>query len=100
MSQNKIEKMMNQLTVAYSDEGVKRVPELQDIVFEAAKDLEKSQNTKLVASKFCSMLPQYYLSYKDQFPKALITLYYQLKKDAEIYKGTATSAIMFPLWFG
>lgn len=99
MSENKLKTLMDQLSSTYSDEQVSLIPELQNIILEAAQELDKTNNTKLVSTKLCNTISFYYLSNKEQFPDALVKLYYQLKGDAEAYKGVAMSSIMFPLWF-
>lgn len=99
MTENRVTTMMAQLSTAYSDPEVAAISELQDFVLEAASELEKTQNPKLIAARICSEIPMRYLENKDHFPKALLTLFYQLKKEAEAYKGMAISAIMLPVWF-
>lgn len=99
MSEDKLKTLMEQLSSTYSDEEVSRIPELQTIILEAAQELDKTSNVKLVSTKLCNAISFYYLSNKEQFPDAMIELYYKLKSDAETYKGVALSSIMFPLWF-
>ncbi len=99
MTENRVKTMMDQLSTAYTDPQVAALPELQAFVLEAATELEKTEDPKLIAVRVCNEIPLRYLENKEQFPKALLTLYYQLKKEAEIYKGVALSAAMMPLWF-
>lgn len=99
MSEAKLTTMMNQLSSAYSDEEVAKNPQLQKIILEAAQELEKTEDTRLVATKLCQAITLNYLENKEAFPKALLTLYYQIKHDAVVYQGIALSAMMLPLWF-
>ncbi|MDA3973668.1 bacteriocin immunity protein [Enterococcus thailandicus] len=99
MSENRLLIMMNQLSSAYSDEKVTQMPKIKEMIFNAAQELEKTENTKLVAAKLCQVITLSYLENKQEFPEAVIKLYYQLKHDAEIYQGTAMSAMLLPLWF-
>lgn len=99
MSEDKLKTLMDQLSSSYSDEEVSRIPELQTIILEAAQELDETSDIKLVSTKLCNAISFYYLSNKEQFPEAMIKLYYKLKSDAETYKGVAMSSIMFPLWF-
>lgn len=99
MSESKFVIMMNQLSAAYSDEKVAQMPKIKEMIFNAAQELEKTENTKLVATKLCHAITLSYLETKQPFPEAVINLYYQLKHDAEIYQGIAMSTMFLPLWF-
>ncbi|MGX2946559.1 bacteriocin immunity protein [Enterococcus alishanensis] len=99
MSEEKVTAMMNNLSVAYGDEEMKKYPEIQKMLLDSAKELEKSGDSKLIAARLSYDIPKYFLGHKNDCPKALITLYYQIASDANKYKGVALSAMMLPLWF-
>ncbi|MGB2512091.1 hypothetical protein ACPF0S_04135 [Leuconostoc suionicum] len=52
-----------------------------------------------MASKIVKSLVSYYWETKKQLPQAAITLHNQVKKQATVYDGIATSAVMLPVWF-
>lgn len=99
MSEKKFTLMMDQLSSAYSDEEVTKMPKIKEMIFNAAQELERTENTKLVATKLCHAITLNCLENKQQLPEAVLKLYYQLKHDAEIYQGTAVAAMLLPLWF-
>lgn len=95
----KIEHMMNVISIAYADPEIKLRPDLQKILFDAAQELDKTGEYQLIAAKLCKSLSLYTLSHKNDFPKAANLLYNELKKEAVKYEAVALTAFMFPLWF-
>ena len=95
----KVETMLDQMSVAFSDEDVKNQPELREMIFNYAQELTKTQNTGLVATKMVKSLVQYYWITKTQLPEAAIKLHHQIKRDATVYDGIAMSAMLLPVWF-
>lgn len=98
MSKEKVTLMMDQLSIAYADEQVAAISELQELLFNAAQELEKNEDTGLVAANLTGKIAIYSLGHNNQVPKAVSTLYYQIKRDAEKYKGIAITAMMVPVW--
>jgi len=95
----KVSTMMDQLSTAYSDNDVKKNPELQKSILKAATDLEKSEDVDLISSRLCKTLTLNYLANKDNFPKAAVVLFSQLKGKEMKYDGTAIATMMLPLFF-
>lgn len=95
----KVTEVMNQLSTAFSDAEVKKYPELKNMIFESATQLNKNGDVDLVATKLCKKMTLYYLSNKDAFPKAAIILFNQLKNKSMKYDSTAAAAMLMPLWF-
>lgn len=91
--------MMDQLSKAYSDDEVKRKPELAQMILNSAKELEKNHNPELVSSRLCKKITISYLANNKDFPKAIIVLFNQLKGKEMKYDGTALAAMMLPVWF-
>jgi len=94
-----VETILDQMSVAFSDPQVKAQPDLRDMILNYAKELDKTQNYHLVASKMIKSLVLYYWETKNQLPEAAIILHNQIKKYATKYDAIAASAIMLPLWF-
>ncbi|MDN2453560.1 bacteriocin immunity protein [Lactobacillus sp. UCMA15818] len=97
--ENEIEKMLDQLSAAYADEQVKQQAGAGEIILAMAKELEKTGNCDLVASKLSKEIVLYYWQHQKDFPAALITLHNQIKKRAVKYDATAVTAMMMPIWF-
>lgn len=95
----KQEEMLDLISGAYGDDEVKKLPEAQALLLANAQLLEKNGETQLVASRLCHELANFYLGHAQDFPKALVDLFNQLKPEAVKYEGVALSAMMTPLWF-
>ncbi|KRM90142.1 hypothetical protein FC80_GL001479 [Liquorilactobacillus cacaonum DSM 21116] len=95
----KVSKFLDQLSVAYADEQIKKQPDAQQFILESAQELEKTQNCDLVASKLVKKIVMYYWPHKNDFPEALITLHKQVKGYAVKYDAIATTALIMPIWF-
>lgn len=96
---NQVETMLDQMSVAFSDSEVKQEPVLRELILNLAKELNETQDTRLMASKIVKSLVSYYWETKKQLPQAAIILHNQVKKQATVYDGIATSAVMLPVWF-
>ncbi|MFD0897860.1 bacteriocin immunity protein [Loigolactobacillus binensis] len=94
----KITQMMDQISAAYGDPAVKMQPELQALLLQAAKQLDKEGTYQLVATKLCKALALYYWGHQHNFPAAAVKLHQQLKGEAMKYDTTAAAAILLPLW--
>ncbi|WP_265456120.1 bacteriocin immunity protein [Enterococcus sp. HY326] len=99
MSKDKVKTVTDYLSAAYSDEQVKKIPELEKLIFAAAMDVDKGGSIELMSAKLCRDIGRYVLMHQDKSPKALITLYNQLVHDAAKYEGVALSTMMLPIWF-
>lgn len=99
MSNIKTNELMDLLSTAYADEKVAELPELRQLLFKAAQELEKSEDTRLVAVSLCNEITLYALAHQNRLPEAISALYYQIKREAEIYKGIALSTMSLPVWF-
>lgn len=95
----KVKRMMDQISRAYGDEEIKQRPEIQKLLLENAQLLEKTENRGLVATKICKGIALYAVSHQRDFPKALGELHSQLKNEAVKYDATAMTAILLPMWF-
>ncbi|MFD1672557.1 bacteriocin immunity protein [Agrilactobacillus yilanensis] len=91
--------MMDELSKAYSDPEIKARPDLQEMLLTYAKELEKTEDCKLVATQLTKEICLSWFAKKENFPKALITLHSQIKSDAVKYDGVMLSAAMLPVWF-
>lgn len=96
---DKVEKMMRQLSQAYNDPEMDKRPDLKEVIFRAAQELEKDGTADLVASKLCKEIPVDYLINKKDFPEAMFKLYYQLKGKETKYDGIAMASIFSSVWF-
>lgn len=96
--QAKAEQLMAQLSIAYSDSVVKRLPILRDYLLKAAGELNRSGDAALVASKLYQKLALYQSVHKQAMPPAIVLLQQQLKKQALKYDATAIIATLFPFW--
>lgn len=74
--EDQVETMMNRLSNVYNEVDEQKNPGLQEIIFAAAKDLEKFQDVGPVASKLGKAIFHYYLTLPDKkdFPKAAVEL--------------------------
>ncbi|MGX6979717.1 bacteriocin immunity protein [Vagococcus elongatus] len=95
---NKADEMFKNISTAYSDEQIKKIPELQKILLMYGAELEKTGDFKLVAAKLCRAIEQESLYKHFDLPKALMTLYHQLKPEARKYEAVMVSAMMTPFW--
>lgn len=98
-NKEKVELTMDQLSTAYGAEDMKDRPDLKEMVLKEAKALEKNGNVDLTSSRLCKEIALEYIKQKENFPKSLIVLHNQLKKNATRYDGTAIAAMMIPVWF-
>ena len=98
-NEEKVKEMLDQLSQAYADPEVKKYPAVQELIFSAAKELEKNGNCGLTASRFCKKMVLYYWSHQNEFPSALVTLHKQIRPEAVKYDGTALFAMLLPVWF-
>jgi len=94
----KVAVMMDQLSTAYSDTDLKDRPDLKQIILDSAKELQKTENVDLVASKLCKKITMNYFVNRENFPKSIIVLFNQLKGKEMKYDGTALATILLPLW--
>lgn len=88
-NEENVTKIMDQLSHAYSDPEVKKIPELRNAIFKAAKELEKDGNIDLVATRLCHDIKLTWFAHKDNFPKAASKLYTDLSVNSLKYKNTA-----------
>ncbi|MFC6322491.1 bacteriocin immunity protein [Companilactobacillus baiquanensis] len=100
MSKDKdVELMLDQISKAYSDEEIKKLPAAKKMLLKYATQLEKDNYCDLVATKLCKEISLYYFKNKENFPKALVELYGQLKPRAVKYDAEAVASFMLPIWF-
>lgn len=97
--EEKVSQMMDQLSVAYGDPEVQRMPDLKKAIFNSAQELEKTENVDLVASKLCKKITLNYYVNREHFPEAATVLYNQIKTKEMKYDGTAIAAMLLPIWF-
>ena len=95
----KVSMMMDQLSVAYADKDLNARPDLRELILKSAQELEKSEDVDLVASKLCKAITLNYFVKRENFPKAIVTLFNQLKGKEMKYDGTAFAAMLLPVWF-
>ncbi|KRK63682.1 hypothetical protein FC72_GL001226 [Companilactobacillus tucceti DSM 20183] len=98
-SEENVRLMMDQISAAYSDESVKDLPNVKSMLLKYATQLNKDSYCDLIATKLCKEISLYYFQNKETFPKALITLYGQLKPKAVRYDAEAVASFMLPVWF-
>ncbi|APX71771.1 bacteriocin immunity protein [Companilactobacillus allii] len=96
----KVQTMMDQISTAYSDSQVKKSPEAMELLFNSAKELDKTNDYSLVATKLCKKITYYSFEHPKDGLNALIVLYHQIKGYATKYDGIALAAMMLPVWFG
>lgn len=91
--------LMDALSATYKDIDETKNPQLKKWILDCAKELEKSQDVDLVSSKLCKAMTINYLSNKENFPKAAVVLFNQLKSKEMKYDGTAILAMSMSHWF-
>lgn len=99
-NEEKLQIMMDQISVAYSDPEVKNNQEVKEFLFNDAKVLDKNGDFHMIASKLCKQISWYSFENPKNPLKALATLYYQVKPYANGYDGVAMATMMLPVWFG
>lgn len=95
----KVSMMMDQLSKAYGDKDLNDRPDLRAVILKSAQELEKTEDPDLVASKLCKAITMNYFVKRENFPKAIVVLFNQLKGKEMKYDGTALATILLPLWF-
>ncbi|ADG40894.1 MULTISPECIES: bacteriocin immunity protein [Leuconostoc] len=98
-SEQKVEQMLDDMSVAFSDSDIKASPELRDIIFNYAKELDSKRDYHLIASKLVKRFVMYYWETNKELPPAAIRLHNQVKPYATRYDGIAISTMLLPTWF-
>ena len=95
----KVETMLDQMSHAFSDPEVQKREDIKTLIFNSAKELEKTEYPDMVSFKLCKSLVLTYLAKKEEYPKAAIVLLNQLRGKEVKYDGIAASAMLLPIWF-
>lgn len=82
------------LSHAYADDEVKQDESLQQIIFQSAKELDKTTDYQLICMKLNQALSTYLLTNHLKAPKCIEQLLVKTAKYAEKYRGEANQSIL------
>lgn len=93
------EKLFKLISSTYSDSDVSKDEELKKILFDLSKELDSTEDWKLICVKLNNKLSRYLLTHKLKAPRAVEQLLTETAKYAEQYRGLASTSIWMSNFF-